>query len=196
MQKHMGGDVTVSALRWQFAAPIRADAKRLQEARAAGIDCQTIVLTGPGGSFKGGAKSQISFIYVLSCFCIAHLEPRTPIDIIIEIQRNFGSDSTAGALRIAMFREVTPKVKLIRATVAAGGDPKDLNLAGADVKDLNIAGEITGKGRSFVFSFLCTEDSSQLPHKTTEKQLLIFQISPSILGRIPHLGESSSSFAL
>lgn len=58
MQKHMGEDVTVSALKWQFSVPIRADAKRLQEARAAGVDCQTIALSGPGGSFKGG-KSQI-----------------------------------------------------------------------------------------------------------------------------------------
>jgi len=55
----MGEDVTVSALRWQFSVPIQADAKRLQAARAAGIDCQTIVLTGPGGSFKKTESSQI-----------------------------------------------------------------------------------------------------------------------------------------
>jgi hypothetical protein len=58
MQKHMGEDVTVSAIKWQFAVPIRADAKRLQETKAAGIDCQTIVLSGPGGSFTPkGRKS-------------------------------------------------------------------------------------------------------------------------------------------
>jgi poly-beta-hydroxyalkanoate depolymerase len=69
MQKHMGEDVTVSAIRWQFAVPIRADAKRLQEARAAGIDCQTIVLSGPGGGFKGVKSRTI----LLSLFIL----PRT-----------------------------------------------------------------------------------------------------------------------
>ena len=61
----MGADVTAGALRWQFAVPIREDVKRLQAARAAGIECQTIVLRGSGCS-SGGKNEDTSQTFLLA----------------------------------------------------------------------------------------------------------------------------------
>lgn len=77
IQKHMGEDVTVSALRWQFSIPIKADAQRLRDARAAGIDCQTVVLSGAGGSYKGGQSQTFphSVFYLFPAHLYLPLEP-------------------------------------------------------------------------------------------------------------------------
>ena len=66
IQAHMGDDVTTAAIRWQLTVNVKPDAKRLREARAAGINCQTIALVGPGGSFVKGGPSQslFSFFFV------------------------------------------------------------------------------------------------------------------------------------
>ena len=62
-----------------------------------------------------------------------HWNQRTLIDILLAIQRNFGSDSSTEGLEMAIIRHVRPKVALVQKTVAAGGDPKHLDLVG-DVK--------------------------------------------------------------
>lgn len=49
---------------------------------------------------------------------------------VVDIARYFGSDVTPSAIQNACKRQVRPNIKLLTYTVAAGGDPKDLDIPG------------------------------------------------------------------
>jgi hypothetical protein len=54
----MGNHVTKAALQWQFNVNVKDDAQKLRDAKASGVDCATVVLTGLGGGFIKKGQSQ------------------------------------------------------------------------------------------------------------------------------------------
>ncbi|KAG0646543.1 hypothetical protein D0Z07_7656 [Hyphodiscus hymeniophilus] len=186
IQKHMGEDITVPALRWQFTVSIRPDAKRLQEARAAGIDCQTIVLNGPGNAIRTNFGSDVTAGALQVAVC-REITPKVklikatvaaggdPKDLNLvgdfksnDLHRYFGSDVSINALQIAMRRHINPKIKALRDHVAAGGDAKDFVLDG----------DVSTQGRSFDIWFLAQH---------IFQELTIYGIN-FLLGLATHMG--------
>ena len=58
------------------------------------------------------------------------------LTLATELAKSFGSDATAGSLRIRFVRQVTPQVKRIQECVKAGGDRKDLNIGASEVSSI------------------------------------------------------------
>jgi hypothetical protein len=63
IQKSFGSDETVGGIKFQLATRIKADSKLINDAKAAGIDCNDIALGGIVKEGKGG-NDQMIFLYV------------------------------------------------------------------------------------------------------------------------------------
>jgi hypothetical protein len=49
-----GSDATAGGIRFQFSTTFKQNAKKINDARAKGMDCKDLVFAGSGGSASGG----------------------------------------------------------------------------------------------------------------------------------------------
>lgn len=120
----MGSDTTVSALKWQFAVPIKANVKLLKDARASGKDCKGVKFA--DASSKGQRGGSIfcifNFLYArIFFYTIGNL-----IDVGLEMCRIMGSDTTPNGIRFQFTDRFRPLSKRQLAMLANGQDPKDV----------------------------------------------------------------------
>ncbi|KAK0124023.1 hypothetical protein ONS95_009009 [Cadophora gregata] len=106
ISSRFGGDCTKSAIENRFRR-IKSDAKLINDAVKNGVDPITINVGDTDGMIAIAGTGRGN-----------------------EIARCYGGDATESAIVNAVKRQVRPPVKLVLETLAAGGDPADLDLPG------------------------------------------------------------------
>lgn len=132
-----GGISTQSAIDNRFRK-VKVDAKSINKAVANGVDPFTLNIGDSLGSAAGDGKRGFErehiffqhYVQVLVFFLIS--SPPALLPSLVEVLRLFGQDTTLRGIQTAIDRYYKPKIALIHATIAAGGDPKDLKLPDID----------------------------------------------------------------
>ncbi|KAH8805948.1 hypothetical protein F5884DRAFT_755497 [Xylogone sp. PMI_703] len=140
-----GGDCTKSALENRFRR-IKADAKRMNDAVARGIDPVTLIIGAydvkDSPSSQGQKLYQFVLVFLSRNFCLLSIKTRdTLVYEVLQagIAKHFGSDCTKSGIEW-QFRAIKAGARLQVEAVKAGADPKDVNIAtlkgGNDSKEI------------------------------------------------------------
>jgi hypothetical protein len=137
IQRKFGSDTTPQGIQVAMTRYFKPVVKLVNKTVADGGNLQDLDLCefiagqtqskNKGSTYNSCASFPCTLLLCL-LLCIFGSLTRSVIDFLVDVQRHFGDDTTPRGIQTALERYWKPKAELVRETLAAGGDLKELDL--------------------------------------------------------------------